>query len=508
MPILFHPSSGEFHLYNREISYILEILENGHLGHVYFGNRLTDREDFRYLTEYASRDMGACPFEGRRNFSLEHLKQEYPAFGAGDPRYPAFEMERADGSRVVDFRYREHRIFSGKKRLEGLPAVYVEDAGEAETLEITLEDPEIHTQILLSYTIFRDEPAIARSARFVCQGPEPITLLRAMSGCLDLPDKDYQMVELAGAWARERHIHTRELNCGVQGVYSLRGCSSHQFNPFLALKRRETIECQGEAMGFSLVYSGDFLAQAEVDNFDVTRVILGIHPQEFRWELAPGESFQTPEMVMAYSRQGLNGMSQTFHRLYRSRLARGVWRDQERPILINNWEATYFDFNEEKILEIARKAQELGIELFVLDDGWFGKRNQDNASLGDWYPNREKLPDGIAGLARKIEALGMKFGFWMEPEMVNKDSDLFRAHPDWVLADARRPYSHARNQYVLDFSKEEVVDCVYRQIRKILQEAPVSYIKWDMNRSFSEVFSNGNGPAWQSEVRHQYSLGV
>ena len=508
MPIQFHPTSGDFHLYNREISYILEILENGQLGHVYFGKRLTDREDFRYLTEYASRDMGACPFEGRRDFSLEHLKQEYPAFGAGDPRYPALEMEREDGSRVVGFRYREHRIFPGKKPLPGLPAVYVEAEEETETLEVMLEDPEIHTHIVLSYTIFRDYPVIARSARFGCGGPENITLLNAMSGCLDLPDADYEMVELAGAWARERHIHTRPLAPGIQGVYSLRGCSSHQFNPFLALKRRETTEFQGEALGFSLVYSGDFLAQAEVDNFGVTRVLLGIHPNEFRWQLAPGEEFQTPELVMAYSDHGLNGMSQTFHSLYRSRLARGFWRDRERPILINNWEATYFDFNEEKILEIAGKARDLGIELFVLDDGWFGKRNEANASLGDWYPNREKLPEGITGLAQKIEGLGMKFGLWIEPEMTNKDSDLFRAHPDWVLADIRRPYSHARNQYVLDFSREEVVEYIYRQLRKLLEEAPISYIKWDMNRSFSEAFSNGKGRTEQGKVRHQYILGV
>ena len=508
MPIQFHPASGDFHLYNREISYLLEILENGHLGHVYFGKRLTDREDFRYLTEYPIRDMGACPFEGRRDFSLEHLKQEYPTFGTGDPRYPAFQLEREDGSRVVDFRYQSHRIFPGKSPLPGLPAVYVEKDGEAETLEVTLADSDIHMQLILSYTIFRDYPVITRSARFACAGPETLTLLTAMSGCLDLPDAEYEMVELAGAWARERHIHTRPLAPGIQGIYSLRGASSHQFNPFLALKRRETTERQGEVLGFSLVYSGDFLAQAEVDNFGVTRVLLGIHPHEFRWQLAPGETFQTPELVMVYSDRGLNAMSQTFHRLYQSRLARGVWRDRERPILINNWEATYFQFNQEKILEIAGKARDLGIELFVLDDGWFGKRNQDNASLGDWYPNREKLPEGIAGLARRIEDLGMKFGLWIEPEMTNRDSDLFRAHPDWVLADIRRPYSHARNQYVLDFSREEVVACIYQQLKKLLAEAPISYIKWDMNRSFSEVFSNGQDRAWQGKARHQYILGV
>lgn len=508
MAIKFHEASQEFHLYNQQISYIIKVLANGQLGHVYYGKHLTDREDFGYLIEYARRDMAPYPFEGNSTFSLEHLKQEYPTFGSGDTRYPAFELERENGSRTADFRYKEHRIFAGKKPLEGLPAVYVEEENEADTLEIVLEDALLQTQIVLSYTIFNDRPVITRSARFECNHPQGITLLNCMSGCLDLPDKEYEMVELAGTWSRERHPQTRALNYGVQSIYSMRGCSSHQFNPFLMLKRKNADEHSGEVMGFSLVYSGDFLAQVEVDNFDVTRVVMGIHPNEFRWELKQGEAFQTPEMVMVYSQNGMNGMSQTFHALYRTRLARGEWRDKARPILINNWEATYFDFNEEKILNIAQKAKEIGVELFVLDDGWFGKRNADNCSLGDWYPNLEKLPHGITGLAQKIEEMGMKFGLWFEPEMTNKDSDLFRAHPDWLLADLSRQYCHSRNQYVLDFSKKEVVDYIHAQMKKILSEAPVSYVKWDMNRAFSEVFSNGNDKAWQGKVRHKYILGV
>lgn len=508
MAIVFHEASEEFHLYNEQISYIIKVLENGQLGHVYYGKHITDKEDFGYLIEYARRDMAPCPFEGNSTFSLEHLKQEYPTFGSGDTRYPAFELEREDGSRVVDFKYKEHEIYQGKKELEGLPAVYVESKEEADTLEIVLEDELIHTQMILSYTIFTDKPVITKHVRFACGHPEGITLLNCMSGCLDLPDKEYSMLELAGTWSRERHPHTRELNYGIQSIYSMRGCSSHQFNPFLMLKRKNTDEFSGEAIGFSLVYSGDFLAQVEVDNFDVTRVIMGIHPNEFRWELQEGESFQTPEMVMVYSENGMNGVSQVYHELYRTRLARGTWRDKARPILINNWEATYFDFHEEKILDIARKAKEIGIELFVLDDGWFGKRNSDHCSLGDWYPNLEKLPHGITGLAKKIEDMGMKFGLWFEPEMTNKDSDLFRAHPDWILADIRRQYCHSRNQYVLDFSKKEVVDFIYGQMRKILKEAPISYVKWDMNRAFSEVFSNGNERSWQGKVRHKYILGV
>ena len=507
MPVIFHEKTKEFHLCNKEISYIFRILANGQPGHIYFGKRLTDREDFGHMIEYARRDMAPCAFEGDSRFSLEHLKQEYPAYGSGDMRFPAFELEYENGSRTTDLRYKGYAIYKGKRKPEGLPAVYVEKEEEAETLEITLEDGLTGVQIVLSYSIFGTYPVITRSTCFYCKR-DRVTLLNAMSGCLDLPDKDYEMVELAGAWSRERHVKVRSLEYGIQSIYSLRGCSSHQFNPFLALKRRNTDEHSGEVIGASLVYSGDFLAQAEVDNFDVTRLIMGIHPNEFRWEMEAGERFQTPEMVIVYSENGLNGMSQTFHRLYRTRLARGKWRDMERPILINNWEATYFDFHEEKLLGLAERAKEIGVELFVLDDGWFGRRNDATSSLGDWRVNEEKLPGGLKGLADKINALGLDFGLWIEPEMVNKDSDLYRAHPDWVFADTRRNYCHSRNQYVLDFSKKEVVDYIHGQIRKVLSEAPVSYIKWDMNRSFSEVFSNGMDRRHQGKARHKYILGV
>lgn len=508
MAIVFHENTKEFHLYNKQISYIFKVLQNGQLGHIYYGKRLNDRESFGHLIEYARRDMAPYAFEGNSRFSLEHLKQEYPTFGSGDMRYGAFELETEDGSRIVDFQYAEHDIFPGKKKLDQLPAVYVESDDEASTLEVVLWDKAIHTKIILSYTVWEKLPAIAKSVRYENKGDASITLLNAMSGCLDLPDCNYDLIELAGSWSRERHIRKRSLEYGTQGVYSMRGCSSHQFNPFLALIRKHTDECSGEALGFSLIYSGDFLAQAEVDNFDVTRITMGIHPNEFRWELQSGQSFQTPEMIIVYSGHGLNEMSQVYHELYRTRLARGVWRDKSRPILINNWEATYFDFDEDKIMQIADKAAKLGIELFVLDDGWFGRRNSDTCSLGDWYPNLDKLPGGVKSIAHRIEEKGMQFGLWFEPEMTNKDSDLFRLHPDWVLADIRRNYCHSRNQYVLDFSKEEVVDYIYRQIENVLQEAPISYIKWDMNRSFSEVYSNGNDKKYQGKVRHKYILGV
>ena len=326
--------------------------------------------------------------------------------------------------------------------------------------------------------------------------------------CVDLPDSDYEMIDLTGAWGRERNIETHKLHQGLQGIYSMRGHSSHQFNPFLALKRWNTDEFTGEALGFSLVYSGNFLAQVEVDTFHVSRVLMGINPNEFRWHLDKGETFQTPEVVMVYSNLGLNKMSQTFHELYRTRLVRGYWRDRIRPILINNWEATYMKFNEEKIVSIAETAKSLGVELFVLDDGWFGKRNDDTTSLGDWYPNKEKLPNGIVGVAKKINDLGLMFGLWFEPEMISKNIDLYEKHPDWIFGDPNRNICHSRNQYVLDLSKDEVVDYIYNVISKILREAPISYVKWDMNRGLSEVYSIGNDSVYQGKSIHRYILGV
>lgn len=508
MPIIYNEKTREFHLYNQEISYIIKILDNDQPGQLYYGKRLTHREDFSHLFEYAMRDMSPYAFEGNSTFSLENIKQEYPTFGCGDMRFPAYEIERENGSHVVEFVYKEHKIYNGKPKLEGLPATYVESDDEAQTLELVLEDTSINTRIVLLYTIYEAFPVIARSVRFECDSDEKITLLSAMSACVDLPDKDYEMIDLAGVWARERHVRRHKLDYGIQSIYSMRGCSSYQFNPFLALARENADEFQGQVYGFSLVYSGNFLAQTEVDNYDTARVLMGIHPNGFKWTLGKGESFQTPEMVMVYSEAGLNGMSQTFHKLYRTRLARGTWRDKVRPILINSWEAFYFDFDAPKLLGLADAATDLGMELFVLDDGWFGKRDDSTSSLGDWYPNEEKLKGTLKELAEKINAKGLKFGLWIEPEMTNKDSDLYRAYPDWLLAEQGKRICHSRTQYVLDFSKKEVREYIGDMLENLLAEVPVSYIKWDMNRTFSEVFSNGNDREYQGKVCHKYILGV
>lgn len=508
MAISFCEKSGQFHLYNDEISYIFKILKNGQLGHLYYGKRLRDIEDYGHLVEESRRDMAACPTEEDNYFSLESLMQEYPTYGNGDVRYGAYEIIWGNGSNITEFEYQSHRIYAGKKPLEALPATYVEEEEEADTLEIMLRDKQNDVKMILSYTIFRLYPAVTRNVRFVNDSDEKIFLSSALTACVDFPDKDYVMVDLAGAWARERHIRERKLDYGVQSIHSMRGCSSHQFNPFLALKRKNTDECTGEIYGFSFVYSGNFLAQVEVDNYDVTRVLMGIHPEGFCWELKTGESFQTPEVVMVYSCSGMNAMSRTYHSLYRTRLARGVWRDKVRPILINSWEAAYFDFDEKRILELAQAAGTIGVELFVLDDGWFGHRDDSTSSLGDWYPHRGKLPGGLKRLAEQIRDMGLDFGIWIEPESVNRDSDLYREHPEWVLGEPGRTISQSRNQLLLDFSKKEVVDYIYDMLEKIFADVPVSYVKWDMNRNMAEVFSEGAGREAQGMVRHKYILGV
>lgn len=508
MNITFHKSTGIFHLYNNDISYLMMILPNGQIGQLYFGAAIRDREDFSHLLETCYRTNSAYYSEELNTMCLEHLKQEYPVYGTSDFREPAVEVIQENGSHLSDFQYKGYRIEHGKPHLPGLPATYTEDDSEAMTLFLVLKDPVTGLMAELLYTIFNQGGIIARSVYFVNQGTEILHLGRAMSLSLDLPDSNYQWMQFSGAWGRERYLHTRELVPGTTSIGSTRGASSHEHNPFVILKRPHTDELQGEAIGFSLVYSGNFLAQAEVDNQNITRILMGIHPDTFDWKLSPGADFQTPEAVMVYTSYGLNHLSQTFHKLYQKRLARGYWRDRPRPILINNWEATYFDFTEEKLLDIARRAKDCGVELFVLDDGWFGARRNSFAGLGDWTPNKELLPDGIAGLSAKVAALGMKFGLWFEPEMVNADSDLYRSHPDWLLKTPHRHSSLTRHQYVLDFSRNDVVEHLYQQMSDILRNAHISYIKWDMNRYITECYSALLPADRQGEVFHRYILGV
>ncbi|MFC0523622.1 alpha-galactosidase [Pontibacillus salicampi] len=499
---------GQFHLQNKHISYISHILRNGHVGHLFFGKRLHHREDFSHLYQDGERAGTSYVYEGDLNFSLDLVQQEYPVYGTTDYRYPALHVEQENGSRISDFTYQSYRVRTGKPELDGLPATYTEKEDEAETLELYLHDEVMNADLVLFYTIYRDYSVITRSAKLVNHSEQTIQLERALSASIDFHDAQYEMVQLSGSWSRERHVKERFLESGVQSISSTRGTSSSQQNPFFALKRPEATETIGDVYGFSLVYSGNFLAQVEVDHYDVARASIGINPFDFSWNIHPQESFQTPEAVMVYSDQGMNGMSQTYHELYRNRLAKGQWRDQARPVLLNNWEATYFDFNEEKILDIASEAKELGVELFVLDDGWFGKRDNDKTSLGDWFVDERKLPNGIKGLSAKIKDLGLQFGLWFEPEMVSKVSELYEAHPDWLISVPDRAMSHGRNQYILDFSRPEVVDYIYRQMAVLLEEAHIDYVKWDMNRYMTEIGSRSLPAEQQKEVSHRYILGV
>ncbi|MYZ04300.1 alpha-galactosidase [Lactobacillus salivarius] len=508
MPITYNEQSREFHLYNNKISYLIKILANKQLGQLYFGKRIPNRENHDYLVENTYRPVTSYVFDDDYSFSLGNVKQEYPAYGTTDQRRPALDIKQPNGSRITDFKYVSHKIYAGKRKLTGLPATYVEDESEATTLEINLYDELIQVTLCLQYTIFENSAAIARSVKFSNNSDQKYQLKTALSLNLDLPDANYEWLQFSGAWGRERHLHKTPLRPGIQAINSARGASSHMQNPFAILKRPFTTEEQGEALGVSFVYSGNFLAQAEVDEYSVTRLQIRIDPFQFSWCLKPNETFQTPEAILAYTSEGLNQLSQTFQKLYTTRLARGYWRDKERPILINNWEATYFDFTEEKLLSIAKKAKELGIELFVLDDGWFGERTKETAGLGDWYVNRNRLRNGISGLSRKIHDLGMMFGLWFEPEMVNKDSDLYQKHPDYIIETPKRHASHGRKQYVLDFSRKEVVDNIYEQLVKILDEGEIDYIKWDMNRNITECYSIAYPPEQQGEIMHRYILGV
>lgn len=498
----------EFHLRNESISYIFRVMKKSNqMEHLYFGSKLHDTSSFAYLIEREQRPSNNL-YEGDQTSSLEHIKQEYPGFGTTDFRLPAFQLHYPEGDRISHFEYAEYKILEGKPVLDGLPATYTEQDNEAQTLVIILKDSYFDMTVNLYYTIFKNRPVITRSVTFINNSEKSIMLENAMSLSVDFPDNDFDMIHLSGAWARENHLERQRLFKGVQSVGSMRGASSHMHNPFFALARPMTTESAGEVYGFSLIYSGNHIGQVEVDTYNVTRATMGINPFQFEWKLESNEQFQTPEAVMVYSNKGLNAMSQAFHDLYQKRLVRGPWKEKTRPVLINNWEATYFDFDEDKIISIAEKASELGIELFVLDDGWFGERHDDSSSLGNWTENRNKLPNGIKGLSKKIHDLGLKFGLWFEPEMVNKDTPLYREHPEWVIHVPEKNVSHGRNQYVLDFSNSEVVDTIFEQMNTVLKDGNVDYIKWDMNRYISEAFSTQLSADRQGEVLHRYILGV
>ncbi len=509
MGIWVDASGRQFQLDAGGSSYRIEALAEGYLAHWYWGPRLRARPGLDRRTLLRPRAFSPNVIAGREDFSLDVVPQEYPTWGRGDYRLPAYQARQINGSAVTDLHFARYRLVKGKPHLEtGLPQLMVGSDQDAETLIITLVDTVTQLEVELFYTAFTDLSAVIRSARLLNRGGDPISLERALSVSVDFPSADWQWVRLMGAWGRERHLQRTPLGAGLQAISSRRGTSSHQANPFLALVEPAATETQGSVYAMNLIYSGNFFAGAEVDQFSTTRMAMGINPFQFQWQLLPGESFTTPEAVLAFSDRGLGQMSATFHRLYRGHLGQTNWKTRERPIVLNNWEATYFAFDEAKLLELARTAADLGVEMLVLDDGWFGDRHDDRRALGDWTVNRDKLPHGLSGLAEGVHELGLGFGLWVEPEMVSVESALYRQHPDWCLAVPDRTRSEGRHQLVLDLSRDEVGDWIIDWMSEILATGLVDYIKWDMNRHMTEVGSAGLPADRQGETSHRYMLGL
>lgn len=507
MAIHFDLEHKIFHLQGKNTSYVMQVIRDGYLVHLYWGEKINKYRGSNPLA-FIDRGFAPNPDPLDRTFSLDTVPHEYPAYGNGDFRTPAYQIQLENGSTITDLRYLSHRIYKGKPKLEGLPATYVENDDESETLELIMKDPVIGLKVTLIYTVFNNLNVITRSVHLHNQGTQNLKVLKILSANVDFRDDEFELLTLYGSHTNEKNISRRPLVPGTQLIESRRGASSPQQAPFLALVRKGTDEDNGEVYAFNLVYSGNFIAQVEVDQYHFARTSIGINPFDFSWLLKEGETFQTPEAVMVYSSNGLGEMTETFHKLYRTRLCRGTFRDQVRPILINNWEATYFDFNSEKILEIARVGKELGIELFVLDDGWFGQRDNDKCSLGDWVVDKSKLPNGLKELVDQIRDMGMEFGIWFEPEMVSEDSDLYRKHPDWCLHVPNRPRTVGRNQLVLDLSRKDVCDHIIDALSNVLSSASISYVKWDMNRHMTEIGSAALTAEQQRETAHRYMLGL
>lgn len=506
MGISYQEKEKSFIMQSKESTYILRITKDKYLEHVYYGGKI-NQPVVSELCKGSMRPSFCANPDSEEAFSLDNRPSEYPAYGNTDLRMPAYQIQLENGTRITDLSFGSYEIVKGKPKLKGLPCLSSE-GNEVETLLITLADSLLKLKVILTYSVFENENVIARSVRFINEGVMSLRLLRALSMSVDFDHFNYDLLSLSGSWGRERHMIRRPLVHGTQSIESRRGASGHSENPFIAILDHNATEKSGEVYGFSLVYSGNFLASAEVDQFSTTRVVMGINPFDFTWTLQPYEEFVTPEVVMVYSDRGLGEMSRTYHRIYRKYLMKSRFKDSERPIVINNWEATYFNFNEDKIKEIAKQASELGIELMVLDDGWFGKRDSDNCSLGDWYADKNKLPNGLKGLTDSINSYGMQFGLWFEPEMVSPDSDLYRAHRDWCLHVPDRHRSLARKQLILDYSREDVREAIITMLTKVLNSAQISYVKWDMNRNMTEIGSALLDKEHQQETAHRYILGV
>ena len=506
MSVTFNEEKKIFRLDTEKSTYVMGLSPEGFLGHIYYGDRLYMEAD-NYLLRMEEPPYTPSVNKREKSAFLDFFPMEYPTGGIGDYRESCLNIRNAAGNMGCELHYTGHEIYKGKKGLKGLPASFATE-DEAETLEITLKDGDLDLEVVLSYTAFEKENVITRSVRVQNQGKENLRIEKILSACLDMDNENFSMLSLHGTWARERHIQTGELHYGKQVISSARGESSHQEHPFIALVTNGTEQENGKVYAMHFVYSGNFMAETELCQFDNLRMTMGINPEEFSWLLTPGEEFQAPEVVMVYSGNGLGAMTRSYHDFYRNHLIRSKFKYEKRPILINNWEATYFDFNTDKLLDIAREAKKCGIEMLVMDDGWFGKRNSDNCSRGDWKVNEEKITGGLKPLVDEVNKIGLQFGIWFEPEMISPDSDLYRAHPDWAIQIAGREATQSRNQYVLDLSRPEVRDYAYECVASILRSANIAYVKWDMNRQLSDLGSSYLPKERQQELFHRYVLGV
>ena len=506
MSVTFNEEKKIFRLDTEKSTYVMGVSPEGFLGHIYYGDRLFMEAD-NYLLRMEEPPYTPSVNKREKSAFLDFFPMEYPTGGIGDYRESCLNIRNAAGNMGCELHYTGHEIYKGKKGLKGLPASFATE-DEAETLEITLKDADLDLEVVLSYTAFEKENVITRSVRVQNQGKEDLRIEKILSACLDMDNENFSMLSLHGTWARERHIQTGELHYGKQVISSARGESSHQEHPFIALVTNGTEQENGKVYAMHFVYSGNFMAETELCQFDNLRMTMGINPEEFSWLLTPGEEFQAPEVVIVYSGNGLGAMTRSYHDFYRNHLIRSKFKYEKRPILINNWEATYFDFNTDKLLDIAREAKKCGIEMLVMDDGWFGKRNSDNCSLGDWKVNEEKITGGLKHLVDEVNKIGLQFGIWFEPEMISPDSDLYRAHPDWAIQIQGREATQSRNQYVLDFSRPKVRDYAYECVASVLRSANIAYVKWDMNRQLSDLGSSYLPKERQQELFHRYVLGV
>ncbi len=501
-----------FHLHNDKISYVLTVMENGQLGHLYYGKALGSltTTELDYLRAQASKSAGTVKYSPTTgNFNLADRAQEYPVYGSSDFRRGALDVYADNDPWYLDFSYQSYTITDTKPRSLAQPATYAVGNQEAQELAITLVDQVHQLKLVTYYTIFRAHGVIARRSTLTNLGASSVMIQNMMSAVLELPDDQFEMVNLAGAWLKERHVKYHNLAQGTVAVESLKGASGHQHNPFIALTRSRSLTT-GDVYASNLIYSGNFLSQVEVNEWHKPRLMTGISPAYFGWQLAPAATFSTPEALLYYSADGLNGLMAETQAVAQQQIADRQWQRRPRPIVFNNWEATYFNFDETKLLTLAQQAKQLGMECFVVDDGWFGHRDSDRTSLGDWRVDHRKFPHGMGHFAQQIHDLGLQMGLWFEPEMVSPDTPLYRDHPDWVV---RHPYPRTaigRGQYVLDFANPAVVTAIYAQIKPVIEAAQLDFIKWDMNRNITEAYSPYLAAQGlpQTEFFHRYILGV